>query len=117
MQATISPERALQGRSWAIVRTKNKEVYSLYREMDEAVRICRDLNKRYGDGSYYVAHIEQPTCHIVKTWTDSDYADHWRYSCSECGYPIEVGERDVATGDPVSHANFCWNCGRKVVDQ
>ena len=57
------------------------------------------------------------TCHIVKTWTDSDYAEHWRYSCSECGYPIEVGERDIATGDPVSHANFCWNCGRKVADE
>lgn len=55
------------------------------------------------------------TCTIVKTWTDSDYADHWRYSCSECGYRIEVGERDVATGKPTSHANFCWNCGRKVI--
>ena len=54
------------------------------------------------------------TCHIVKTWTDSDYADHWRYSCSECGYQIEVGERDVATGNPTSHANFCWNCGRRI---
>ena len=61
--------------------------------------------------------LGQGTCHIVKTWTESDYADHWRYSCSECGYPIEVGERDVATGDPVSHANFCWNCGREVVDK
>ena len=55
------------------------------------------------------------TCTIVKTWTDSDYAGHWRYSCSECGYQIEVGERDIATGNPISHANFCWNCGRKVV--
>ena len=55
------------------------------------------------------------TCTIVKTWTDSDYADHWRYSCSECGYPIEVGERDIATGNPTSHANFCWNCGRRCI--
>ena len=63
-----------------------------------------------------VALLGQRTCHIVKTWTDSDYADHWRYSCSECGYQIEVGERDVATGNPISHANFCWNCGRKVIE-
>lgn len=55
------------------------------------------------------------TCTIVKTWTDSDYADHWRYSCSECGYQIEVGERDIATGNPTSHANFCWNCGRRCI--
>ena len=55
------------------------------------------------------------TCTIVKTWTDSDYADHWHYSCSECGYRIEVGERDVATGNPTSHANFCWNCGRRCI--
>lgn len=61
------------------------------------------------------ATVDAGTCHIVKTWTDSDYADHWRYSCSECGYQIEVGERDVATGNPISHANFCWNCGRKVI--
>ena len=61
------------------------------------------------------ATVGMGTCTIVKTWIDSDYADHWRYSCSECGYPIEVGERDVATGNPTSHANFCWNCGRRCI--
>ena len=73
---------------------------------------------QYENGeSEVLRFVPERTCHIVKTWTDSDYAEHWRYSCSECGYPIEVGERDIATGDPVSHANFCWNCGRRVVDE
>lgn len=63
------------------------------------------------------ATVGAGTCTIVKTWTDSDYADHWRYSCSECGYQIEVGERDIATGNPTSHANFCWNCGRRIIEE
>ncbi len=55
------------------------------------------------------------TCHIVKTWSDSDYVDGWRYRCSECMCFIPVIERDPETGDVISAANFCPNCGRKVV--
>lgn len=55
------------------------------------------------------------TCSIVKTWSDSDYVDGWRYRCSECGGFIPVDERDPETGDVISAANFCPNCGRKVV--
>lgn len=53
-------------------------------------------------------------CHIVKTWSDSDYVDGWRYRCSECMCFIPVNERDPETGDVISAANFCPNCGRKV---
>lgn len=57
------------------------------------------------------------TCRIVKTWSDSDYADGWRYRCSECGCFIPVDERDPETGDVISAANYCPNCGRKVVSE
>lgn len=53
-------------------------------------------------------------CHIVKTWSDSDYDEGWRYRCSECGCSIPVDERDPETGDVISVANYCPNCGRQV---
>jgi DNA-directed RNA polymerase subunit RPC12/RpoP len=56
------------------------------------------------------------TCRIVKTWSDSDYDEDWRYRCSECGCPIPVDERDPETGDVISAANYCPNCGRRVVE-
>lgn len=56
------------------------------------------------------------TCHIVKTLSDSDYVDDWRYRCSECGGFIPVNERDPETGDVISAANYCPNCGARVVE-
>lgn len=61
------------------------------------------------------ATLGRGTCHIVKTWSDSDYVDGWRYRCSECMCFIPVIERDPETGDVISAANFCPNCGRRVV--
>lgn len=54
------------------------------------------------------------TCRIVKTWSDSDYVDGWRYRCSECDCFIPVDERDQETGDVISAANYCPNCGARV---
>ncbi len=54
------------------------------------------------------------TCHIVKTWSDSDYDEDWRYRCSECDCLIPVDERDPKTGEVISAANYCPNCGRKI---
>ena len=56
------------------------------------------------------------SCHIIKTWSDSDYVDGWRYRCSECSCFIPVNELDQETGDVISAANYCPNCGAKVVD-
>ena len=61
------------------------------------------------------ATLGRGTCHIVKTWSDSDYVDGWRYRCSECMCFIPVNERDPETGDVISAANFCPNCGRRCV--
>lgn len=60
-------------------------------------------------------HRAERTCRIVKTWSDSDFVDGWRYRCSECMAFIPVNERDPETGDVISAANFCPNCGAKVV--
>lgn len=69
--------------------------------------IADELNAELGSG----------TCSIVKTWSDSDYVDDWRYRCSECGCNIPVNERDPDTGDVINAANFCPNCGCKVVGE
>lgn len=61
------------------------------------------------------ATLGRGTCHIVKTWSDSDYNEDWRYRCSECGGFIGVYERDPETGDVISADNYCPNCGAKVV--
>lgn len=61
--------------------------------------------------------LARGTCHIVKTWSDSDYDEDWRYRCSECGCFIGVYERDPETGDVISADNYCPTCGRKVVDE
>ena len=55
---TISPKEALRGREYAVVNSKTNEVYDLYPDSDVAGRIANDLCKRYGEGSYYAAHIE-----------------------------------------------------------
>ncbi len=57
------------------------------------------------------------TCRIVKTWSDSDYINDWNYRCSECRGFIPVNERDPETGDVISAANYCPNCGAKVVGE
>lgn len=60
------------------------------------------------------ATLGNGTCSIVKTWSDSDYVDDWRYRCSECGGFIPVNERDPDTGDVINAANYCPNCGKAV---
>ena len=97
MCKTISPQEALQGRSWAIV--SDWGVYDLYREKVVAESICNDLNRRYGSDKYAVAHIEQPTCREVED------EDTGIITCSECG---AVQPEDYT----VYH---CWSCGAKVV--
>lgn len=62
-----------------------------------------------------IRYVAERTCHIVKTWSDSDFVDGWRYRCSECMCFIPVIERDPETGDVISAANYCPNCGRRVV--
>ena len=91
-----------------VERGKPSDQHAFYVAEQKEAQMARDLGEA-------LATVGVGTCTIVKTWTDSDYADHWRYSCSECGYQIEVGERDIATGNPTSHANFCWNCGRRCI--
>lgn len=60
-------------------------------------------------------HVE--TCHIVTTWCDSDYLNDVNYRCSECGGLIVVDERNPDDYfEIISHANYCCNCGAKVVD-
>ena len=63
------------------------------------------------------ATLGRGTCSIVKTWSDSDFVDGWRYRCSECMCFIPFIERDPETGDVISAANYCPNCGRKVVGE
>ena len=59
---TITPVEALEGRAYAIVKSEPKEgerrIYGLYPNEGMARRIAKDLCVRYGDGSYYAAHIE-----------------------------------------------------------
>ena len=101
---TITPEQALQGRSWAIV--SDWGVYDLYREQVVAESICRDLNKRYGSDKYAVAHIEQPTCELIPT-RDKPRSKTPTLTCSECGW---------WTDEIMNPPNYCPNCGAKVVD-
>ena len=61
------------------------------------------------------SQLSERTCQIVKTPSDSDYLDDWRYRCSECGCNIPVNERDEETGDVIRAANYCPNCGSKVI--
>lgn len=60
-------------------------------------------------------YIPEHTCHIIKTWSDSDYVNDWNYRCSECGGFIDVYERDLETGNVISAANYCSNCGAKII--
>lgn len=81
---------------------------------DEACVLVGELKKAKLNGVNLVPEL---TCHIVKTSSDSDYVDDWRYRCSECGCNIPVNERDPKTGDVIDAANYCPNCGAKVVDE
>ena len=72
------------------------------------------LEGKRGD---YEVYTPERTCCIVKTPSDSDFSDDWRYRCSECGCNIPVNERDPKTGDVINAANFCPNCGAKVVGE
>ncbi len=62
-------------------------------------------------------YLPERTCHIVKTWSDSDFVEDWNYKCSQCGCFIPVYERDPESGDVIRAASYCPSCGRKVVDE
>lgn len=55
---TITPQEALRGREYAIVKAKDKSIYDLYCDEDTARRIADDLNARYGDGWCYAAKVD-----------------------------------------------------------
>ena len=95
---------AEQVRSVLLLHLPHREYYSV-EQTDAWQAIADGLNGLLGSG----------TCYIVKTWSDSDYNEDWRYRCSECGCFIDVYERDPETGDVINAANFCPNCGRKVM--
>ena len=96
---------AEQVRKVLLYHLPHREYYSV--EQTDAWQAIADELNELGSG----------TCSIVKTWSDSDYVDDWRYRCSECGCNIPVNERDPETGDVISAANYCPNCGAKVVSE
>lgn len=58
-------------------------------------------------------------CYIILKPSGSDHCGSWHFLCSKCGCPIGVNE--VYRGSdgvpiPVSRANFCSNCGSKVME-
>lgn len=91
------------------------EAIAAWNTRAERVGERKTINKT-GDFVTHDSRAER-TCRIVKTWSDSDYVDGWRYRCSECGCFIPVNERDPETGDVISAANYCPNCGAKVVGE
>ena len=54
---TITPREALRGAEYCVVERETRFVCDRYPEEDIARRICRDLNKRYGE-RYAVAGID-----------------------------------------------------------
>lgn len=80
---------------------------------EEAERAAVDLwNSRVMRGA---------TCTIVMKQADHEYRDpkeNWHAVCSECGCGCLVDEWDTSEQPPrvVSHANYCPNCGARVVD-
>jgi hypothetical protein len=55
---TITPYEALRCREYAIVKASDGSIYDLYRDEDTAKRIADDLNRRYGEASYYAAKVD-----------------------------------------------------------
>lgn len=74
----------------------------------------RILIKNNGE---FVPYVRERTCRIVKTWSDSDYVNGWRYRCSECSCPVTVNEIEPETGDVISASNYCSNCGARVISE
>lgn len=57
------------------------------------------------------------TCRILPKPSDSDFVNDWHYLCSECGCEIPVYERNPDDYRVIiEHANYCPNCGAKVVE-
>lgn len=73
------------------------------------------LEGKRGDcETYYPLQL----CRIVTAWKDSDFVDDVNYKCSECGGYIPVYERNPDDYfEIISAANYCPNCGAKVVDE
>lgn len=92
-----------------------------YDALEHAMEVLEARHAEMGDRAFEVAladigYVKQRTCRIITTRADSDYVDDWRYRCSECRCNIPVDERIRATGEIISAANFCPNCGAKVVE-
>ena len=101
---TMGPMSAVRGIEWAIVEPATMLTYGLYPDQDMAERICNDLTKRYGSGSYYVSHVEEPTCEMVDMWPEG-------YQCTRC--------REAVLGvmpepDTMVAPKFCPSCGARV---
>jgi len=65
---TISPVEVLAGLGVKSVivsgegsRTDPYAVYDIYKERDQAVRVCRDLNRRYERYGYHVLDVDYGT--------------------------------------------------------
>lgn len=91
------------------------EAIAAWNNRAERVGERKTINKT-GDFVTHDSRAER-TCRIVKTPSDSDFMDDWRYRCSECGCNIPVNERDPKTGDVINAANYCPNCGARVVSK
>lgn len=96
-------------------RVSIAEAIDAWNTRAERVGERKTINKT-GDFVTHDSRAER-TCRIVKTPSDSDFMDDWRYRCSECGCNIPVNERDPKTGDVINAANYCPNCGARVVSK
>lgn len=68
---------------------------------------------RYGGSAFK----RERTCHIIAKPSDSDYANHWHFLCSNCGCPIEVDEIEQNGDEPptvIGCENYCGTCGARV---
>lgn len=111
---TIEPMNAVRGIEWAIVEPATMLTYGLYPDQDMAERICNDLTKRYGSGSYYVAHVEEPTCEMADMWErEDDDGVIWPdgYRCAMCGkFVLGIMPEPGTMVAP----KFCPSCGARV---
>lgn len=73
--------------------------------------------RKRGGGNERRRYLPERTCRIFPKPSDSDFVDDWHYLCSECGHEIPVYERNPDDYRLIiSHANYCPNCGAKVVE-
>ena len=113
---TIAPMSAVNGKEYVIVEEATGYIYGRYADADTAERICNDLLKRYGDDTYFAAHVEEQTCDADETDRLDIVFDSWSnygkravlhvMECTECG-----GTYEHVNGD----YEYCPRCGRRRV--